>query len=230
MISGKKELYGGTAMLAGFLVILVLIFLPLFNGQNGLNYLDNLFNSISKGSAYYIPAVRTEVNDTAAGKQVDLCLAFDSAARAQETARLLTAGGATARVTERSIAVTGDLGRILNTCLDDADLLFYNQGEKLTERYDRGGREVLYTWWMTLQALQETLNKQEKFTQARLIYTVTTKAVECAYNYHGIMPEQINDKMGMVVFALVFYVLYTLWYGYAILFIFEGAGLQISSH
>ena len=58
MIAHKKEFYGGVGMMAAFTVVLVIIFSPIFNGQNGLDYLDALYNSISKGSAYYIPKVR----------------------------------------------------------------------------------------------------------------------------------------------------------------------------
>ena len=76
--------------------------------------------------------------------------------------------------------------------------------------------------------MQKALNKQERFADAKVVYTVMTRAVECSYNYYKIVPDHITDRMGTVIFALAFYVVYTLWYGYAILFIFEGWGLQIS--
>ncbi|MBW2647120.1 MAG: hypothetical protein JRE23_13285, partial [Deltaproteobacteria bacterium] len=60
MIANKKEFYGGFAMLVSFFVVLVIIFSPVFKGHNGLEYLDALYNSISKGSAYYIPAVKED--------------------------------------------------------------------------------------------------------------------------------------------------------------------------
>ena len=51
--------------------------------------------------------------------------------------------------------------------------------------------------------------------------------MECAYNYYGVVPQNIMDKWGIVVFSLVFYVIYTMWYGYSILFMFEGWGLKL---
>ena len=51
MIVYKKKFYGGAAMMVAFIAILITLFMPIFNGQNALNYLDALFNSISKGSA-----------------------------------------------------------------------------------------------------------------------------------------------------------------------------------
>jgi len=58
MIAYKKEFFGGLAMLVAFTVVLIIMFSPVFKGQNGLEYLDALYNSISKGSAYYIPKVK----------------------------------------------------------------------------------------------------------------------------------------------------------------------------
>jgi hypothetical protein len=34
----------------------------------------------------------------------------------------------------------------------------------------------------------------------------------------------------VVIFSLIFYVVYTLWYGFAIMFLFEGWGLQLENH
>jgi hypothetical protein len=53
---------------------------------------------------------------------------------------------------------------------------------------------------------------------------VQSKAVETSYNYYGITAENIGDKIGIVLISLVFYVVYTLWYGFGILYLFEGFG------
>jgi hypothetical protein len=51
--------------------------------------------------------------------------------------------------------------------------------------------------------------------------------VEPAYNYYGIKAENIKDKAVIVIVSLVGYVIYTLWFGFAILFMFEGWGLKL---
>ena len=58
MIANKKEFTGGLGLLAAFFVVLFFLFQPLFNGQNAMAYLDALYNSISKGSVYYIPGIQ----------------------------------------------------------------------------------------------------------------------------------------------------------------------------
>jgi hypothetical protein len=51
----------GILLLVSFFVVLVMIFMPIFPGKvNGLDYMDNLFNMISKGSSYFIPGDRGE--------------------------------------------------------------------------------------------------------------------------------------------------------------------------
>ena len=57
MIANRKEFYSGMGMMAIFLIVLGLFFTPIYNGHNGLSYLDNLYNSISKGSANYLEIV-----------------------------------------------------------------------------------------------------------------------------------------------------------------------------
>ena len=51
--------------------------------------------------------------------------------------------------------------------------------------------------------------------------------MESSFNYYGIEPQKITDRMIIVIISLVFYVVYTLWYGFAILFIMEGWGLKL---
>ncbi|MBU4378934.1 MAG: hypothetical protein KJ724_07500, partial [Proteobacteria bacterium] len=60
MIHNKKEFTGGMVLLVLFFVVLFYMFQPMFNGLNSMAYLDALYNSISKGSVYYIPMASTE--------------------------------------------------------------------------------------------------------------------------------------------------------------------------
>jgi len=53
-----------------------------------------------------------------------------------------------------------------------------------------------------------------------------TAAIEPAYNFYGIQAVKISEKAGVATGLLVFYVLYTIWYGFGVLYIFEGLGLS----
>jgi len=222
----KKNLSKGVGLLAGFAVVLIIIFSPVFSGHNGLEYLDSLYNSISKGSAYYIPQVREETK-AFEGKSVTVTLTLADAAQAAETAVLLAGGGAQVETSGEDLKVSGDLSKLLENCIVDADSMYHNDAEALFKKYGYEGRRALYNWWNALSALEKGLTKQKEFKEAKVTSVVMQKAVETAYNYHGIKAEKISGRLGVVVFSLVFYVVYTLWYGFAILYLFEGAGLKL---
>ncbi|OEU51882.1 MAG: hypothetical protein BA861_05575 [Desulfobacterales bacterium S3730MH5] len=226
MIENKKEFYGGAGMMVAFIVVLITIFSPVFAGQNGLEYLDSLYNSISKGSAYYIPKVKEET-DKFMGTSVSVTLKMANEKQAEQVALLFEKGGAMVDISGDELTVTGDLGKILDNCLADADNMYYNRGEEVSSKYGYDARRVLYDWWVASKAMDKDLKAQEKFDEAKMVSTVVKKAVESSYNYYEIEPQKIGDRIGVVLFSLIFYVGYTLWYGFAIMFMFEGWGMKL---
>ena len=226
MIANKKLFFKGFLLLAAFLVVLFAMFMPLFNEGNALNYMDNLYNSISKGSAYYIPGLQEE-NKAYRNTPVQATLALAGKRQAEETALLFEKSGATVTQTDTGIAVNGDLGAILANCLADSDIMFHNQGAQLREKYGYGERQALFNWWTALNKMDMALKKQEMFKEAKFAGDVNQRAVECAYNFYEITPQKITDKIGIVIFSLAFYVIYTLWFGFSIMFMFEGWGMRL---
>lgn len=227
MIYNKKEFTGGVIMMAVFIVVLIIFFSPVFEGKNGLDYLDNLYNSISKGSAYYIDKCRVKT-EPMAGNTISVALKMDNAQQAEQTAKLFNEAGAMVNVTDTQLKVNGDLGQILTATLTDSDAMYHNQGDTLSGKYGYDAQQALYNWHKALTQTEKDLNKQEKFKEGKVVATVVKQAVETAYNYYGIQPQNIGDKVGIVIFSLIFYVIYTLWYGFAIMYMFEGWGLAIS--
>ncbi len=226
MIVHKKQFITGAVLLAAFCVVLVLIFLPLFDGQNSLNYMDDLFNSISKGSAYYIDDLREKAKKLA-GNHIDLTLTIEDAAQAGKLAPLFSKNGSSVDIADAELKVTGDLGGILGGCLQDADEMFANNGAALCEKYGCEEKRAMYNWWKALKAMDKALKRQEKFAESKFVNTVIKKGVECSYNYYGIEPQKITEQFLVVLIALIFYVVYTMWYGFAIMFMFEGWGLKL---
>ena len=227
MIANPKLFFRGVALMAAFVIVLVAMFLPIFDGYNTLEYMDSLFNSVSKGSAYYVADLKAEAEGQR-GNAIAVTLAVASEAQAEQMAELFRAGGATAQLAEAELRVSGDLGGILDRCLQDSDELFANAGAGVRDRYGYEERRVLFNWWTALKVMDEDLKRQSRFAEAAFVVKVKKKAVECAYNYYGIESRRISDKIGVVLFALVFYVVYTVWYGYAIIFMLEGWGLMLS--
>jgi len=226
MIENKKEFYGGSALLVIFFIILIILFCPIIKGHNALEYLDFLYNSISKGSAYYIPKIKKE-SDKFKGNVVSVNLTMADKKQAEQTAGLFEAGGAEVTITGDNLKVSGDLGKILENCLEDADAIYSNDGKKVSGKYGYDERQVLFNWWKSFKGMDKDLKNQKKFKEAKVIALVVKKAVESSYNYYKIEPQKIGDRFGVILFSLVFYVVYTLWYGFAIMFMFEGWGLKL---
>lgn len=226
MIGNAKKFYTGLGLIIGFAVVFILFFMPLYGGKNALDSLDNLFNTISKGSAYYIPKTLEEVQPFK-GVSVSVTLKMKDAEQAEQTASLFKAAGAEVTLSGVELKATGDYEKILRNALSDADAMYGNEGKKVADKYGYEERRVLYNWWNALRELDKDLTKQKKFKEAKAAVLVQKKAVECAYNYYRIEPQNIGDRWGTVLFSLFFYVIYTLWYGFAILFMFEGWGLRL---
>ncbi len=226
MIAKKSKFMTGLLLMVVFAAVFVAIFMPLFDGSNGLQYLDNLYNSISKGSADYIAAARDSVK-TIDSPMMTIGLTMKSEVQAEQTAPLFEKSGARVVRDGAQLTVTGDIVRILDNVLDDARTMYDNDGAAVTAKYGFPEKTVLYNWWSALKAMDFSLKKQKRFNVARVAEMVNTKAVETAYNYYGIEGQRISDRLGVVIFSLLFYVIYTLWYGFGIMYLFEGWGLQL---
>lgn len=233
MIHNKKEFTGGLVLLAIFFVVLFAMFQPIFHGHNAMAYLDNLYNSISKGSAHYVDDLRQEAQSVA-GYELNITIDMENETFAQDGAVLITAAGAEALVDGQALTIQGNYQAILNACLDDADEMYHNNGAALKAKYPvyegKDDRQALYNWYQILSGFDHELKKKDEFAQAKVAMNINSKVVEAAYNYYNVVPEQIKNKAGIVSFSLIFYVIYTVWFGFAILFVFEGWGLKISGH
>ena len=230
MIANKKEFGGGLVMMAGFWVVFALLLSPLYPGQgkkvNMLDYMDNMYNSISKKSSYYIPAVK-EKAEAYKGNIISLSVKTDETLSAQRLTSMLQQAGASVQAGDKEIKITGDLGAILTAILADADAMFANDGEAVSAEYGIAEKQVMFDWYNALKSMEKSLTKQEKFKESKILYQVRTKTVEPAYNYYGIEAQSIKDKALLVILSLVGYVIYTMWFGFSILFMFEGWGLKL---
>jgi hypothetical protein len=220
----------GIFLLATFFILLAVIFSPVFPGDNGrtngLNYMDNLFNMISKGSSYFIKE-SLKKNEKYVGKQIDVKVKLDDEKRAAETAKLLEVNGAKVTLNGKDVAFKGDMGAIMKGSLEDSDFMFKNDGKPVADKYGFSEKQVMVNWHTLFKKVSNDLTKQEKFDEAKPFADIQKKALEPAYNYYGVKAENWQDQIVLVVLALAFYVFYTLWYGFGLMYLFEGLGLKI---
>jgi hypothetical protein len=230
-IRNKKEFTKGVLLAISFLVVLVIMFMPLFEGHNTFVAADQLFNSIAKGSTYYIGGL---IKKGAAfnGQPLDITIKLKNQEMADKAKKVFTTAGCEVSGDPGQFKVKGDLGKTISAALKDSDEMFYDRDAGLKARYGMEGKEALFVWWSCFKAMElplKKLGKPENFKQAAFLGTVVKKGIEVGYNFFQIAPQSARSKAGILTFSLVFYVIYTLWWGIAILFIFEGIGLEMKA-
>ena len=241
MATSKKHLGLGAVMGIGFFMILFLTFSPVFpksadgKAQNGLEWADETFNRLSKGSSYFIPKVTKNV-EKYVGKNFSIAVKMDKEGdkpgdaekRAVNASKVFITAGANVTVTGPELKVEGDLGKILMATLQDSDAMYKNDGNFIRTKYGTDDEKKMFRQWHNaFGKFDKALKKQGKIDEANIISEVSKKGVEAAYNYYGVDAIQVKDKAGLMTFLLVFYVVYTMWWGFSIFFVFEGIGLSM---
>ncbi|MCG8530689.1 MAG: hypothetical protein MI749_08495 [Desulfovibrionales bacterium] len=225
LVVHKKEFTIGFLMTIGFVAVLIVMFSPISGGKNAFELSDELFNSISKGSTYHIEHLQEQV-ETTSFASMNVYLDMKTPELAQQAATILN-NSAHVAVEGSRIHVQGALQAILDQALTDSDQMFYNHDAELSAAYGISGKKALFIWWNVLTKAEKELKQQAFFTEAKAVHSVITKGVEVGYNYFGIVPERASDAAGVLSASLIFYVAYTLWWGFAIFFLVEGMGLSI---
>jgi len=226
LIINRKRFNLGLFMTVSFLIILFVMFMPLFDGHNAFVAADRLFNSISKASSDYTAGLAPLV-DSQRDKQVVLTPKLD-AADSQALESMLNKVGIPAAIASESLTVTTGFGALLDQVIQESRLMFNNRGEEIEQTYGMPPLKAAYLWWKLLKATEKQFKDEKDFKSAAVVAEVNSKALEVAYNYYGIEPQPARQHAGILTFSLIFYVVYTLWWGYAIFFLAEGVGLAMT--
>lgn len=230
LIRNRPSFITGMILTFSFAFVLLLIFAPVFGeGRNGLEYADDMFNKLSKGSSYFLPKVSRHA-EAMAGKTFKLDLPVKALKDADAARGMYAAAGLAVVVNGENLQIEGDIGKLLSAVLQDAEDGFRNDEAALQERYALPARTVLANWWQMMNRLDKSLKLEKRVPEAKAVTEVMKKGVEPAHNYFGIEAEKVSDMIPEMLGLLVFYVLYTVWWGYAILKLLEGLGLVLKSH
>jgi hypothetical protein len=227
LVRHKKPFNFGMLLAVSFILVLVMIFSPVFpGGKNGLEYSDDLFNKLSKGSSYFIPRVSDNARKLE-GTSFNVVLKMDNPEQVQNAIKIVLAAGAQVGTEGTQLKISGDLGKMLSKIVRDSDAMYKNEGAKVSEVYSQDERIVMSTWWKILTLMHKELQKDKKIEESNVVNEVIKKALEPSYNFYGIEAQRVSDKAGTMTGLLIFYVLYTMWWGYAIFYLFDGLGLSM---
>jgi hypothetical protein len=228
VIVNKKAFFKGFVMTILFGVVLAAMFFPVFGDDNAFEASDKLFNSISKGSTDFSEEL-AELAKPHAKEELDMTLEVAEHADPAEVVALLEKVGTEASLDGEKVVLVGTLGQLFDAALKDSNDMFNNKGEEVDKRYGLGDKKLLNLWWVTFEEIARVLTREERFAPAKFISEkLLEKGIAVGYNYYGIQPESIKSKWLIILGALVFYVFYTLWWGFAIFFMADGIGLQLT--
>jgi len=242
MIVNKGTFAKGVLLMVSFLAVFMLIMSPLFGGKTGLEFSDDFFNRLAKNSSDYFDEVKAGVAKQK-GKQLVVTATISKPdpkdepdpakataianKKAQDVAKALTTAGATVEVKDNVINVKGDLGNMLEFATTKAKDMFMVIGAAADSPENKANHKLMKDLWTGFAALIKPLQKDGKVADAKALDAVMKKALEPSYNFYGIEGEPVSKNIFLLSFLLVFYVVYTMWYGYAIFFMFDGIGLSM---
>ncbi len=197
MAGGHKGHLGlGIVLAISFWVVLFLIFSPIFpkapdgTAQNGLEFADRMFNRLAKGSSYFIPKV-AQSNEKFMGKMFSLSVKMDKEGdkpgdaekRADRASKLFTINpGAVVEVNGSELKIEGDLGLVLKAALDDADMMFKNEGDKISAKYAEAMgtddvKQMFRQWNNVLPKIDKAFKKEKMVGESKMVSDVTKKAI-----------------------------------------------------
>jgi hypothetical protein len=227
IVKNNKTFITGAFLAVTFAGVLALIFSPIFGeGKNGLVYADDMFNRLSKGSSYFIPKV-SKSNEKFANTAIAISVKFEKPEQIDGTIKLLAAAGIEAKNVNAELQLNSNLGALMAKILQDSDDMYKNNGAEVAKRYGTDEKEAMAYWHTMLKGMDKALKKQGKIEEAKIVSDVMKKAVEPAYNYYKVEAQNVVDKAGIMSGLLVFYVAYTMWWGFAIFYMFDGIGLTM---
>ncbi len=233
----KNEMRKGLIMFVSFFIVFAAMWAPWYGkdetgkGLNAFMAADNLFNSISKGSSYFVDTLKKD-NAAFEGKtDLDMTVEISDDSMLDLLDTVLSRHVENLQIDGSSISFEADLTELVEDVLVDSEDLYNNQSAELAQRYNQqeeDTRAVGYAWYLFLRAMEDRFNQEGDFNAAKHVSEVVNRGVEVGYNFYGIEAEKATSKAGILSFSLVFYVLYTLWWGMAIFYLFEGLGLKMT--
>jgi hypothetical protein len=227
LIRHQKTMNIGLLLGISFFGVLALIFSPVFGGgKNGLEYSDALFNKLAKGSSYFVPQLTADLKEVQK-EELAVSVKMENAEQAAKAAKIFAGPAPDSTSQGDELNIKGNLAKLLGAVLEDSNSMYYNKGSEIREKYGIDEKEVMSTWWGALNRTAKELQKSRNTAQSNIILEVMKKGIEPAYNFYKIEPQSVVDKAFTVTGLLVFYVLYTLWWGFAIFYLFDGFGLSM---
>lgn len=235
LVVNKACFLRGSAMLCSFIFVFVLLLSPVFPDMDnpgkkltGLHFADSVFNSLAKGSSYFIPMVQEKIQPLK-GKTVSITVPVKHEKMIPFATKVLEDAKMTVSTDQKTLTFTGDMGPLLEAVLFISDKMYNNDNKAVESKYGvDSALGVTNACWDLLQPSIKELQKKGMIAEASVVDTVVRRAIEPAHNFYSVKATSVKEHIVLMSGLLVFYLIYTLWYGFGIFEFFEGIGLNMA--
>jgi hypothetical protein len=236
LITNKKCFFRGILLLASFFAVFAFLLTPSLEGIDGgkkltgLEFADGLFNSLSKGSSNFSEMVKEKIKPMQS-KDVDITIPLKDPSIVAYVKPVIEGAGMTLTISEdqKKLNYKGNMGPFLEAVQQISEKMYDNDHAFVEQKYgvDKA-LGVTNACWHVLQPSIKELQKQKKIEEAGIIDTVVRRAIEPAHNFYSVQASSVKEHAIMMSALLIFYLVYTLWYGFGIFELFEGVGLAMT--
>ncbi len=107
--------------------------------------------------------------------------------------------GAKVEVKGAQLKIEGDLGLVLKAALEDSDMMFKNEGDKIKAKYavamaTDDEKQMFRQWNNVLPKIDKVFKKEGKIEEAQIVSDVTKKAIEASYNFYKVDAVKVQGQ------------------------------------
>ncbi|WP_319761456.1 hypothetical protein [Maridesulfovibrio sp.] len=220
MTYSVKTLIIAAMLFVSSMLIIGSMHLPLFNGSDGFERMENAFNSLRKGLKPPFQIIESE-NTEYLGKNINMTLVFRDRDEARIATMIFLRNKLTVTPKDRKVNIQGDLGYTLKFFMNDIYLLYMNSFKKLKSRYSMPATQSMYYLNRILQKMAAAMAEQQKYPQEKLIRKIREKLLIPAYNLREAKPVSETSgftfltlgTLGILLFAILWDVVNFLFFG-----------------
>jgi len=138
-------------------------------------------------------------------------------------------GPVRATVKDGSVIIEGDdLFEFARVQIRDAEAMYRNDSAMISATHNgMDAKFVMESWWEINSLVFKSLQASHNYNEAKFVNSINTRAIEPAFNFYGIEAKKVSEHALLTTAILSFYILYTMWYGFAIFEICAGFGLTM---
>ena len=195
---------GKTLILSAILFLLSMLtlgsmYIPVFDGNNGFDAMENTFNSLRKGISPPFDKL-TQENKKNLGKNITADITFSNDDITEVATSILLRNKMMVTPSGRTLRIQGDLGYTLQYFLRDIWMLYFNKNDELEKKYSMSATQSMFVVDRILKHLAISLASQKMDEQEKLTKAIRSEVLVPAYNLRNAPP--ISETSGITYLAL----------------------------